>query len=119
MQKNLKSLLAGICFAATSILATNALAADISGNVRSINPRSANFVVNTNNRRVVNVAVTPRTRIQADYRNDKRGPGYGNQHYRNHNQNLRFSDIRPGNYVHVRGQQRGREFIADSIEVRR
>lgn len=117
MQKNLKSLLAGICFAATSILATNALAADISGNVRSINPRSANFVVNTNNRRVVNVAVTPRTRIQADYRNDRRGPGYGDRNHKN--QNLRFSDIRPGNYVHVRGQQRGREFIADSIEVRR
>lgn len=118
MKQTLKNFLAGICLVAASVAATtSALAADINGRVRGVNVRASTLVVDEG-RRNVTVTVTNRTRIELDRRNDRRGPGYGNPHNRG-NQRLRLSDIRSGNFVHIRGINRGRQFIADEIEVRR
>ncbi len=114
--KNLKTLFAGICVAIASISATtSALAQNFDGRVRAVR---SNLIVVDHDRRTTNIRVDSRTRITADYRNNRHFD-HRNGHHNNHNKKISLSSIRSGDWVRVNADRRGRDYVANHIEVRR
>lgn len=114
--KNLKTLFAGICVAIASISAsTSVLAQNFDGRVRAIRP---NLIVVDHDRRTTNIRVDSRTRITADYRNNKHFDHRGGRHD-NRDKRISLSNIRSGEWVRVNADRRGRDYVANHIEVRR
>lgn len=113
MKKNIKTLLAGLCLATTSLMATPALAdfdVDIIGQVTAVTPSS---ITVDNMGTPVTVTVTPMTDIEAEY---KSGPF-------DYDRRIALSDIKVGEWVKIDAIPQGTppnvKYVAEDIDVRR
>ena len=111
MQRFLKNIFAGLCFATATTITTPALADyDIVGQVKAITPSS--ITVDTMGTPVT-IMVTPMTDIEAEY---KSGPF-------DYDRRISLSDIKVGEWVKIdaipQGMPTNIKYVAEDIEVRR
>lgn len=113
MQKFLKNIFVGLCFATTATIATPALAdfdVDIIGQVTAVTPSS---ITVDNMGTPVTVTVTPMTDIEAEY---KSGPF-------DYDRRIALSDIKVGEWVKIDAIPQGTppnvKYVAEDIDVRR